>query len=197
MQKLLYLSIIVVLSLTTTSCSMQYGAASVNKYVAGYWGNWQNIQNWMARGSIGDLIVYHPNQHPSDYCFKLYTDNPPIFSSDDVKHGKWYTCSGYIEYHYYTEFPKNFKVASKDFVNLDLPSLRCRGDKILRRPATIKIYKDKDVTTYNVFFDDVGFGFSRSNGKLKMTSGAKTAIWSVLGGLGAILLSAVIIGAAY
>lgn len=196
MKRLLYVSVILAIMTFITSCSTQYGAASANKYIGGYWGQWYEIPYWMFQGSIGDFVVYHPDQHPSNYSFKIYTNNPPTFTTDDIKHGKWYTCSGYIEYHYYTKYPKNYTQASKDFVNLDLPSLRCKGSEVLRRPATIKIYKDKDVTTYNIYFDDVGFGFSKSNGKLKMTAGAKTALWSILGSVGAIVFSALLYGIA-
>lgn len=194
MKRLFFLFVALSIMPFITSCSIQYGSAAANKYIEGYWGQWYEIPYWMCNGSIGDFIVYHPDQHPSDYCFKIHTTNPPTFSSDDIKHGKWYTCSGYIEYHYYTKYPTNYAHASKDFVNLYLPSLSSVGAEVLRRPATIKIYKDKDVTTYNVYFDDVGFGFSRSNGKLKMTRGAKNALWGVFGSIGVILMSALLYG---
>lgn len=185
MKRLLVISVTLSIVGLISSCSVQYGAASANKYVGGYWGQWYSIDTWMYQGSVGDFIVYSPSNHPSNYCFKVVANNSP----DDIQNGKWYTCTGYIEYHYYT-IPKNFSVASKSFVNNDLPYLSCNGSEIIRRPATIKVSKDNDGTTYNIFFDEVGFGFEIPKGKRKLTSGAKTTFWTI----GGILLAAIVYG---
>ena len=73
-----------------------------------------------------------------------------------VSKGEWKEYRGYVEYHssnpYYSSGDSDYFVKNK------LPYLSSSGEYIIKRFATIKVQRGSPSYTYNVFFDNVGFG---------------------------------------
>lgn len=144
-----------------------------NAYYDGYWGQWKD--QWLPSlysstpeefyyglyGNESGFIVYHADDHPSDYVFKFQINNYVAPTKQQIKeHNKrheWYEYSGTVEYNVVESKP-TIKEILKDHgfpIYSDWPG---RTEPIAKRVAnaTIKIapYK-KHPEVYNIWFDDV------------------------------------------
>ena len=136
-----------------SNCSMSY-----NKYIDGYWGNW-NIFNQFSRASFygtpGNFIVYAGHRHKSDYSLKIVANNCYLSSKDKqaIKSRRWYEYKGYITYRHYEQ------KSSKEYIR-DFDYVLTSGPYEITRPATIKVFPMKDRYCYNIYFDGVGIGLN-------------------------------------
>lgn len=157
---LFFLSLSFLLTPFLTGCGVT-NTISTNQYIEGYWGRWQTPSYWGYHGSPGSFIVYNPgylrDNHPSNFCFRITINN---FNKDSLPKEEWRNYYGTIEYHTVSR-PTDYKYASKVFVQTDLDNLSKVGNYLVKRSAQIKVFKKKNGSyTYNILFDDVGFGVS-------------------------------------
>lgn len=149
--------------LLISGCGVYKNNISYCQYLGGYWGQWKNYYNysdgwgygtkWAYWGEKDNFVVYEQGNHPSDFSYRI-----TILSFDDKKlsKGEWKEYHGYVEYHsskpYYSSGDSDYFVKNK------LPNLSSYGEYIIKRFATIKVQRGSPSYTYNVFFDNVGFG---------------------------------------
>ena len=156
---LILLSIIVF-----TACGPTY-RLSYNKYIDGSWGEWdvESHPGYVAYGTPDDFVYYHSWTHPSQYVFKVKIYN---FSTEKLKQGKGEGVDffGTITYrrrtHWgaYTIGMYDYKKQSRYFVDSPIDA---DTNEFITRNAKIKaFYHRGGAITYNVFFDDVGFGLT-------------------------------------
>ena len=143
--------------LVFSSCSIIYNRMTTNRYLDGYWGpQWKELNGSGYYGNPGRFVVYNHAYygHPSEFSYRITINN---YDDSSLSNGKWYVFSGAIEYHTVSA-PSSYKEASRNFVKYNVETLSKGGNYSVTRSAQIKVHKDKNGYTYNVFFDDVGFG---------------------------------------
>lgn len=141
-----------------------------------YWGEWNSFSsNIMFWGNYSDFIIYDARNHKSEYFFKLKINNYIIPSKkiikQHIKSGQWFNYDGYVEYWVHEDYP-TIKDVFKKFGGPKRHNFEGTGiynkDKkpIVKRVAQAKIQIlcrkwGKNVQrTYNIFFDDVGYGLT-------------------------------------
>lgn len=149
--------------LLISGCGVYKNNISYCQYIGGYWGRWKNYYEYDTYGGYGtrwaywgekdNFVVYRQGDHPSDFSYRI-----TILSFDENKLPKdeWKEYRGYVEYHSYD--PSYSSGNSEYFVRHQLPELSSSGNYVIKRWATIKVKRGSPSYTYNVLFDNVGFG---------------------------------------
>ena len=146
-----------------SGCGLIYNDISYCQYLGGYWGSWENYYEynngwgygtkWSYQGKRDNFVVFEYGKHPSDFSYRISITS---FDDKSLPKGEWKEYRGYVEYH--TNHPVYSSGDSEYFVKYTLPYLSCSGEYVIRRPATIGVNRGSQRYTYNVLFDNVGFG---------------------------------------
>lgn len=139
--------------------NMSNSQVSYNKYIDGFWGNWETFNpfsNVSFYGTPGNFIVYQGYGHKSDYSLKIVANNCFLSTKDKtaIKSHRWYEYKGTITYRTYKRYN-----SSKDYIKA-FDYVLISGTYEVTRPATIKVYPMKDRYCYNIYFDGVGIGLN-------------------------------------
>lgn len=177
MKRLLFVFVLCMLSILSIEAAVRWSA-----YYDGYWGKWYTYDYWQDasyKGGYGGFICYKTYDHPSQWMWKLTINNyiPPTKKEkkEHLKKGQWYEYQGWFEYYISDEcqsIKEILKRLGAGFANqvFVCPSQHqtTKGQRpCVKRtvPARIMIEPYKDVPcNYNIWFEDVGFGISDSNG---------------------------------
>lgn len=150
MKKLIIVVLTVVSSLT--AMGQQY-AACVN----GYWTDWNSSWSINFRSTTDGFILCSDNNTPWDYSFKCSYDN-----RSGYKDGKWTVYSGIVEYYTSSDYPTITSILSRSSYPFVHPGTWTDARKHTAN-AQVRIRKNIVGKTYNVWFDNVGFGVSLQN----------------------------------
>lgn len=159
------LTIIIIFMMLFTGCGILVSRYNFqigfNKYIKGYWGNWElfyELYRPSFYGTAGNFIVYSGTGHKSDYSLKIVANNCHLSNKDNSK--QWYEYTGSITYRT-IEHHNDGKQSSETFINeLDEDYIAYGRRHEVTRPATIKIYPQRSGYTYNIYFDGVGLGLT-------------------------------------
>lgn len=149
MKKLLVLVIAVVSSLT--AMGQQY-AACVN----GYWTDWEGgLGSVTFQETNNGFILYQSTGKPWDFSFRCTMDMQSSYKED-----KWTVYSGTAEYYTSKDYPTIASMFSSYHYPFVYPCYFYPDARKHTVRAQIKIRKNIFGKTYNIWFDNVGFGVS-------------------------------------
>ena len=144
--------------------NMSNRSMSYNKYIDGYWGEWERFSDYgrpSFYGTPGNFIVYSGTNHKSDFHIKVeaFNCNISIKDKDAIKAKRWFTYKGQVTFK--TEAPQNCRknIVIRSFVDCYFGNLNGNG-RVITVPATIKIYPMRDRYCYNIYFDGLGVGLN-------------------------------------
>lgn len=145
--------------LMLTGCGTFY-KLSCSQYLDGYWGDWKDLSWCEVKGQPDEFIVYAKSKHPSEFGVRVMINNYDAKAVKRLKKNEALTFNGTVEYR-----RKDYRVSqylysqqSKTWVE-SLPYLDYVTNEVIKRNATIKVYRNFDGTiTYNALFDGVGVG---------------------------------------
>lgn len=160
---------IIIFFITALICAVGHSQTDISicTCVDGVWSPWKTFSGCGIYGNYGQISLYDPNRHPSEFAWRFTINNyyaPP-------KTNQWTEYTGTIEYYITDDYPdaksqflhetqQGFVVAPW-FHNVSKGETPCIKKT---SNATIKIapYK-KHPQVYNIFFEGVGFGVDLIN----------------------------------
>lgn len=135
------------------------GYVYCNCYYDGYWGKETSILNAVFYGDYHSFIVYNPDDHPSEYRFKVTIDNYHKPSKSEVKMSKYnndfITYTGTVEYYVNEEYP-TIKDGLKKFYGPWVGGGTHPVKRVAKATIGIENFNNHP-KTYNILFDEVGF----------------------------------------
>jgi len=139
---------------------------SASVWYDGYWGKWQSYGN-IIYGNYSSMIIYRPDNHPSDYQFKFTITNYRTPTKEEIKwhlkNNEWYQYDGFVEYYVTDKWPTikdvfkfwNFPSITPSQHRVEEGESPC-AKRTAKAIIRIKPYKDHP-NCYNFRFDDVAF----------------------------------------
>lgn len=139
------------------SCGTSYEAGT--SFIVGdtSWAPWKNSSTWSSIGFRGDYdnIVIFERERPWITYFEFKLDEGQIYDQKS----EWSEYTGTAEYYVSESYPTIEDIFKTRGTYKAFPFISSQDGKVKRTAkATIKIFTHNNrPTTYNVFFDNVGF----------------------------------------
>lgn len=158
--------LIVILGLVLMSVAVK--AISWSYFYDGLWSEWSPRYFARASGNWHDFVIYNANGGSiHNYLFRITIDNPETLPDKKqrkvmFKNKQWLEFTGTIEYYICDDYPTAYDIFKKNWQWIEYNYSDTRPVIKVKKIVTIKISPTKGdkIGTYNLWWENVGFGFS-------------------------------------